>query len=380
MNLRVVPYLPCYVEGARELNRIFDAAGVYQGFRLSESLTYISEEPFGSPATLPFEQRQYLILDDERVVGGFLLQEQMFHLRGRLEPVSNIQSPISLGAAERKYAMLGGWMMKTILAKKPLLFAAGMGGKDLPFPRLLKALRWHIEPVPFQFYVLRPARFLRDIRILHSTPARSSIARIGAATGLGWAGIRMAHWASGVHMRRGKNAPKVTAEPVSNWDSWTDELWEKYRQTCSLAGVRDRATLLLSQPLDTTRFQAYKFHSPDGRVVGWSSIQTRQMEDSVHFGNLLVKTILDSVCLPGWEDSITQKTLEICSDSEAHLAVSNQRRAPWVGALAKAGFLSGPSNYLLAISPALTALLEPLTDNYGLIHLSRADSDGRWQL
>jgi hypothetical protein len=388
MNLRIEPFTTLHLDGIRELNRRFDAANVQKGFRLPESWHNPSQEAFGPPPRLPFEQRQYLVLDGERVVGGFMLQEQRFQLLGRLEWITNIQAPISLGVVDRQYAMLGGWMIKTILASKPLLFALGMGGMEMPFPRLLKALRWHIDPVPFQFRVLRPARFLKEIRMLRRSPARYWAARAAAITGAGWAGIRIAQWASGLRARAGKRAGKstppvvaeVTAELVSGWGAWTDEVWEEYKQECSMAGLRDCATMQLFQPFDTPRFQVYRFKAPDGRLVGWASIQSRQMENSPHFGDLMVKTILDSVCLPGWEDNVAQGATKACMTDGADLIVSNQQRRLWVGALSKCGFLSGPSNYLLALSPALTRALEPLPEQLGRAHISRADADGRWQL
>jgi hypothetical protein len=380
MSLRIEPFTARHLEGVRRLNLKFDAANIQPGFRLPESWPTISEEAFGSPAKLPFERRQYLVLDGECVAGGFMLQEQKFQLRGQLQWIANIQAPISLGAVERQYAMLGGWMMREILARKPLVFALGMGGMDMPFPRLLKALRWNIEPVPFQFRVLRPVRFLKEVRMLQRTPARLWAARVAAVTGTGWAGIRTAQWAGGLRARLKKRIPRVEAQPVADWGSWTDEIWELYRQECSMAGVRDCATMRLFQPSDAPRFRVYQFKNADGRVVGWASIQGRQMENSPHFGNLLVNTVLDSVCLPGWEDSVARGATEVCSRGGADLIVSNQQRTSWVEALRKSGFLTGPSNYLLALSPALTAALKPLAEHYGSVHISRADADGRVQL
>jgi hypothetical protein len=379
MNLHIQPFSPDYLAGIQALNQKFDAAQVNPGLRLPERWANGSQLPFGSPAALPFEERQYLVLDGEQVVGGFMLQEQEFQLRGRLEWVTNIQAPISLGVVDREYASMGGWLVKAVLAKKPLLFALGMGGMGMPFPQLLQALRWRLEPVPFQFRVLRPARFLREIRMLQGTRTRFWAARVAAASGVGWVGLGMGQWASGLRAKGGKRIPPVSAKQVSSWDRWTDEIWEAYRPQCSLAGVRNCATMQLFQPLKG-RLRGYQFFAADGRLVGWASVQARQMENSPHFGNLLVNTVLDSACLPGWEDSVVGGVTEECSGDGADMIVSNQQRKLWVEAFSKAGFLGGPSNYLLAMSPALTKELEPLAAQYSSVHISRADADGRWQL
>jgi hypothetical protein len=56
--------------------------------------------------------------------------------------------------------------------------------------------------------------------------------------------------------------------------------------------------------------------------------------------------------------------------------VSNQAHAAWLGALKAAGFLSGPSNFLLAISPALTEMLKTARVEDRDIHMNRGDGDG----
>jgi hypothetical protein len=56
--------------------------------------------------------------------------------------------------------------------------------------------------------------------------------------------------------------------------------------------------------------------------------------------------------------------------------VSNQSHAAWRRALLASGFLRGPSNYLLALSPRLSEKLQPVETLRRRFHLTRGDGDG----
>jgi hypothetical protein len=55
------------------------------------------------------------------------------------------------------------------------------------------------------------------------------------------------------------------------------------------------------------------------------------------------------------------------------LVISNQMHGAWGTALAESGFRAGPSNFLLALSPALAAQAGVRQD---LFHFNRGDGDG----
>ena len=56
--------------------------------------------------------------------------------------------------------------------------------------------------------------------------------------------------------------------------------------------------------------------------------------------------------------------------------VSNQAHKAWGQALQRHGFLRGPSNYALALSRGLQAVLGPGALEAGRIHITRSDGDG----
>ena len=162
------------------------------------------------------------------------------------------------------------------------------------------------------------------------------------------------------------------------WGPWADELWESYTARCSLAAVRTAGALAF-------------FHQPSEGLVlrrfvhqnipcGWAAMQITQFHDNLHFGNLRVATILDLVAMEGCEAPILEAAVQLASEHGAELIVSNQSHSAWREVFPQSGFLSGPSNFLCALSPALQAALEPLDSNHKRIHITRADGDGRIHL
>jgi hypothetical protein len=58
------------------------------------------------------------------------------------------------------------------------------------------------------------------------------------------------------------------------------------------------------------------------------------------------------------------------------IIVSNQASKAWSKALARNGYLNGPSNFILALSPELSQELQPLEQYEPHIHINRGDGDG----
>jgi predicted MPP superfamily phosphohydrolase len=65
---------------------------------------------------------------------------------------------------------------------------------------------------------------------------------------------------------------------------------------------------------------------------------------------------------------------------EVDLVLVNHSHAAWVRAFSSAGFLAGPSNYLLAISKRLTELVRAEPQGEERMHVTRGDGDGRIHL
>ena len=104
------------------------------------------------------------------------------------------------------------------------------------------------------------------------------------------------------------------------------------------------------------------------------------MNSNPHFGDLRVGTILDALAPPEHLDALFTHTHDALCELGADLIVSNQAHERWQSALRRLGFLSGPSNYLMALSKPLTSALKPEPGFPSRVYLSRADGDGRLNL
>ena len=112
----------------------------------------------------------FLAMEENMVRGGYILRRQNFSVRGGTTSAAHYRLPLSEGVINRSYATLGLRMVRDALAREPRLYAMGMGGWDKPLPQMLKRLNWRMCAVPFYFKVVHPARFLRHIRALRTSP------------------------------------------------------------------------------------------------------------------------------------------------------------------------------------------------------------------
>ncbi len=334
----------------------------------------LSEEPFRPVRRdVPVVKEGLLALDSEgEVRGGYLLQMQPAAVEGRILHVGNCQAPISEGIVSKRYIPVAILMMREALVRTPLLYAVG-GAANRPFPRLLKAAGWNVRGIPFFFRVVRPARFFRNIRALRVTPCGRLGADLLAATGLGYLSIQAAQWRS--RLRPGRRA---RVEPFRAFGSWTDELWARVQNLHSFCIVRNAATLeCLYPPGDRCTF--VRLHVA-GEIVGWASILVSEMRDNRHFGNLRVGTIVDGLALPDYIPALVHAAAGALEDEGVDLIVTNQTDCRWIGAVRAAGFLAGPSNYALSLSPSIVGLLPDFERRQQYLHVTRVDGDGRIHL
>lgn len=168
-------------------------------------------------------------------------------------------------------------------------------------------------------------------------------------------------------------------ERVGVWGGWADELWIACREQYAMIGVRDRTVLECTYPPRDQRYLCYQMIA-EGHTVGWVVLLNTQMKGSSYFGDLRVGTLLDGLALPRYLPAVVRTALAIFRLLGVDLVVCNHTHQPWLSAMRQVGFLPGPSNYLLATSPKLTAALEPPAETDGRIHITRGDGDGRIHL
>jgi len=370
MGIRIERHTVDHAAAVRAFNARLTAHDAVPGFLYDEL------PPAGPRNGAPIVKDSFLAVEDSEVRGGFALYGQAFWIEGRRQRASNYRAPISEGIFDRRYAYLGMLMVKAALREDPLLFCVGMGGLAQPLPRLLAALDFKLHSVPFLFRIHRPARVLRELPILRATRRRALIADLLARTGAAWLGVRLHARATALRALRW---PAVTATSVTSWGPWADELWESARETCSLAAVRDAAALAVMYPLADRRNVCLRL-AHGGRDVGWTVLYDRAMRQSAHFGNLRVGTVLDCWARPGFAEPVARAATRALEARGVDLMIVNHAHTAWVSAFRRVGYLVGPSNYGLALSPALAAAVRAAPDGEARMHVTRGDADGRVHL
>jgi hypothetical protein len=316
----------------------------------------------------------YVAVDEGGAVrGGVLLMEQRGWLGQRVIPLLNVQSPLSEGTVDRAYSGVGLRMLQFLMRRNPHVYAVGMGSEQNSFARLLVAAGWPVARVPFQFAVIHAARCLREIQPLRHGSKRI-FARGLAASGLGDAATaawRLTH--------RRPSLRGYSFETATLWPTDLDTIWDRCRSDFDFSVVRDAGGVADLHPVTQGRLQKYLLRK-SGEIVGWSVGLVTAMNSNPHFGDLRVGTILDALAPPEHLDALFTHTYDSLCELGADLIVSNQAHERWQSALGRLGFLSGPSNYLMALSKPLTSALKPEPGTPSRVYLSRADGDGRVNL
>jgi hypothetical protein len=376
MSIRILPYAQSAVPAVREFNQRLLASGgrlASGGVLAGGGLANLQFPETPDPGWMP-GMELYLAVEESQVRGGYILRRQNFSVAGAMLPVAHYRLPVSEGVINRSYAMLGLRMVRDALSREPRLYGLGMGGWDKPLPQMLKRLGWAMCAVPFHFKVVHPFRFLRHIRTLRTSPLRRTALDAAAFTGAGWLGMK----ALGV--TRPIASGPFNLEP--GFAPWADEIWERSRPAYTLLALRDAATLDLLYPSSDPRFLRVR------AAGGWAVLLDTQMQNHKQFGDMRVGTIVDCLAPPESAAAVIRAAASLLEQRGVDLIVSNQLHTAWSRALVESGFRTGPSNYLLALSPALAdaaggtdRCLRPQAGVDRLkpappFHINRGDGDG----
>jgi hypothetical protein len=355
MGTVVTRYTESCVDAVRRFNARLASTEEYADFQLPDR-----------PAA-----RCFLAVEGGTVRGGYLLNPHCYAFRGEVRTIAHYQGPISEGVLDKAYAGIGAQMLRTALKEQPLLFGLGMGGFDNPLPRMLSAMGWTLAGVPFYALVMHPQRFLRELRALRGSLPQRAAMELARATGAGWLAIHLAQRANAVRTPRAG----FHWEVVPRFGAWADAVWEKSHRRYAMIALRHREALEALYPEREGRFLRIRV-SEGTAPVGWAVVLDTAMRDHKHFGNLRVGSIVDCLALAGSEYPVIAAATDALKRRNVDLIVSNQMHRDWGAALRRAGFFSGPTNYVFAASRALSALIQPLEQAAREIHLNRGDGDG----
>ncbi|HTS66831.1 MAG TPA: hypothetical protein VMH28_32630 [Candidatus Acidoferrales bacterium] len=340
--IRVVPYTDEWVDAVRAFNK-----------RVAASGQELPETP--RPGWMPCMEL-FLAVEDEVVRGGYILRHQRYWVKGQETEAAHYRLPLSEGTVNRRYAALGLHLVRDALKREPRLYCSGMSGWDKPLPLMLRRLGWRMCEVPFHFKVLRPYRFLRNIRALRSSRLRRAALDLAAFSGMGWFGIR------------GARVNPVEHDRPASFRSWPDAAWEAARTSAAFLAARDSATLEALYPASDPRFLRVR------TIGGWAVVLDTRMRNDRYFGDMYVGTIVDCLAAPGEAAEVIRAATGELEARGIDLIISNQLHREWRTALDHSGFRTGPSNYLLALSPEFAALAGDAPDHE--FHFNRGDGDG----
>jgi hypothetical protein len=351
MPLQILPYAQQDVPAVREFNQRLRAGG----FTADHEQFPETPDPGWMPAL-----ELFLAVEDSTVRGGYILRRQSFSASGAEVSAAHYRLPLSEGVINRSYAMLGLRMVRDALSRESRLYAIGMAGWDKPLPQMLRRLGWRMCTVPFHFHVVHPGRFLRHIRAIRTSPLRRAVLDAAAFTGAGWLGMK----ALGLARR----LPPAPVELAPAFSPWADDVWDRSRPAYGLLAQRNAATLDQLYPPSDPRFLRVR------AAGGWAVVLDTQMQDHQQFGDLRVGTIVDCLAPPESAGAIVRAAASLLQERGVDLIVSNQMHAAWSRALTDSGFRDGPSNYLLALSPAFVEASGGA--NHDQLHFNRGDGDG----
>ena len=340
MSLEFVAYTPEAIPSVREFNRrLLDGGGLLAGGALADQQFPETPDPGWMPG-----MELFLAVEGSAVRGGYILRRQSFSVAGATLPAAHYRLPLSEGIVNRTYAMLGLRMVRDALSREPRLYALGMGGWDKPLPQMLKRLGWSSCAVPFYFKVLHPGRFLRHIEALRTSPLRRAALDVAAYTGASWVAMKTLVLFRPLAGR----LPVCPVDLAPGFAPWADEVWERSRPAYALIAQRDADTLERLYPASDPRFLRVR------AAGGWAVLLDTQMQDHKQFGDMRVGTIVDCLAPLASAGAVIRAAAGLLEQRGVDLIVSNQLHGAWCAALVESGFRMGPSNYLLALSPALS--------------------------
>jgi len=317
-------------------------------------------------------EEYFLACEGEVVRGGYILKRQLFWDGRTTAEAGCVYLPLSEGAVDKQFSQIALQMLRNALKTQPRLFSLGMGGFHNPYPRLLKAAGWSLCTVPFYFRIVSPVAFLKNFTMARRAPAARILMDALAVTGIGWLGIKCLQ-----HLFAGRSTPPEghVLELVSNFEEWTDQLWEQGRNQYKLTAVRDAATLNRLYPPTKKKYLRLKV-SKDGVPIGWAVMLATRFPAHKQFGNMRIGSVIDCFAASGSETVVAQAATQLLEQHGADIIATNQSHRSWCSAFARAGHWRGPSNFIFAGSPRLIKDITPFNELKTSMHFTRGDGEG----
>lgn len=320
-------------------------------------------------STTPY-QEYFVTVHESTVIGGYILTHRRFALRGAMLPIAcGPQLNLSEGLIDQRYSMVSVIQLQEALRQHPLMYGLGMAGTNGPLARLFAAMGWTVFSVPLFFRVISPNKFFANLTYLRSHPGIRPGLDLLTRTPLPRAVIRP------LQMRLSRHDRSVSAESCDEFGPWVDTIWRSCRNRYPLIAERDCKVLNYLYPRSEPRFLRLKV-SRAGSEVGWAVMLAPRLSDHQYFGNMLVGSIVDCMASPEDAHCVIRHATRFLEECGVDLVVSTQASNAWCRALFRNGYIPGPSNVALALSPRLAERLQPFGEFKRNLYVNRGDGEG----
>lgn len=322
----------------------------------------------GEPGIEAPHQTAYVLTDGAAVRGGYILKAEALFVDSECLAAGNFQLPLSEGIIDRRYAIVGVQLIKDALRRQSRLYCLGMGNTARPLPQLLRRLGWTIATVPFLFRIENAGNFSREMRWLRRRRSVRYALNLSRYTGVLAAVVALQRQRRRA-FARALPADAVVSE-VSSLPMSVDELFAAVGGEHGLLCDRRAAAMNTKLPPSDERLSRLVLYR-SGRLLGWTVVSRSRLKDHAQFGDMTVGCIVDGLAAPADAAMLVAAACRHLEAARCDLLVSNQTHPLWISALRQQGFHTGPSNFVLALSPDLAALAACLSR-----HFTRGDGDG----
>lgn len=318
--------------------------------------------------------REMLVAEDgEEIRAGLLLYRGGLWEAGQERPFCWVQLPVSEGLVNGRHSMAIVMLMRAVIAREPRLMSLGIGSLEEAYARLLDRLGWRHASVPFVFAPVRPREMLRRLPVLQARGRIRAGARAMTLVGLDRAVGALLEFG---RRRRQHLLHQCGVQSEPRFGGWADDVYQAARGDYGAAVARDAASLNVRYPPEDPRYIRLRVRrKATGEELGWIVLIHGQLHRSRYFGDLHVGTLVDGFGRRADVTRLVQAGANHLVDAGVDLIVANWSHAAWLNATRRCGFLPGPSNYFLFVSPKDSSILEPSCP-LSEVHMSRGDNDG----
>lgn len=364
MNIQIARATADDLPGIRALNQRLTEGRA--GFLLPDAPELLSPSPRNGP---PARHEFFVARERDAVRGGYLFKREPLCIGSERSDIWNYQLPLSEGIVNRAHAMVGIQLLQDAMKRSEQLYCLGMGSLARPLPRLLNRFHWTVETVPFLFRVIHSSGFLRHITYIRERKHGAALAAAARLSGLG--ALATGAWRFAAGIRQPRMPGNLRIEQVAAFGSEVDELFWAVQPFYGALIERTTAVLNARYPKDDERLVRLLAYS-SGKLLGWVILTRSNLHHHKQFGSMRLGCIVDGFCAPELAPTLIRLATDRLIAERVDLIVSNQTHAAWIAGLRRCGFVSGPSNFQFARSPALATRSPPLSGWY----MNRGDGDG----